>query len=107
MRFLDVTDATFDEAVLASDVPVIAHFTAPWCEPCKAVAEHLAELADGYGDQVRLAQIDIDANLIVPSRYDVLSLPTVILFVHGEPRNTIAGAQPRRRYQAALAPHLV
>jgi thioredoxin 1 len=104
--FLDVTDTTFPGAVLDSEVPVIAHFTAPGCRPCKAIEPHLVAIADDYGDRVRLVRVDIDANLDTPGRYGVLSIPTVILFAAGEPRETLVGAHPRTRYEDAFASHL-
>ncbi|HEY7380048.1 MAG TPA: thioredoxin domain-containing protein [Gaiella sp.] len=106
MAFLDVTDETFDEEVLASEVPVLAHFTAPWCHPCKTVEARLVELESAAAGRVRLVRLDIDADLGVPSRYGVLTIPTVIVFADGEPHERIVGLQPRRRYQAVLDRHL-
>ena len=106
MAFLDVTDATFEEIVLSSEVAVVAHFTAPWCGPCTTVEAHLLEVARDDGARLRLVRVDIDANLDVPSRYGVLSIPTVIVFQGSEERERIVGAQPRRRYAAALAAYL-
>jgi thioredoxin 1 len=98
---VDVTDQTFDDVVGAAEVPVILEFTAPWCRPCHALEPYLRELEETHAGRVRVARIDIDASLGVPSRYGVLSLPTVIVFVHGEPVETIHGLQPRRRYAEA------
>lgn len=106
MAFLDVTDATFEEVVLACEIAVVAHFTAPWCGPCTTVEAHLLELAHDDGARLRLVRLDIDANLDVPSRYGVLSIPTVIVFHGSEERERVVGAQPRRRYVAALAAYL-
>lgn len=102
-----VTDATFEEEVLRSSLPVIVDFTAPWCRPCRAIEPLLEELAVEHAGLVKLVAIDVDANLAVPSRYDVLSLPTVIVFVGGEPQATLHGANPKRRYAEAVAPFLV
>ena len=102
---LDVTDATFATEVLESDLPVLVEFTAPWCRPCKAIEPALAEIADGSGGRLRLVKLDIDANLRTPSRYGVLSVPTVILFQDGEPRETLVGAQGKGRYERAFAPY--
>ncbi len=99
---LDVTDATFASEVLASDVPVLVEFTAPWCRPCKAIEPYLVDLGREHEGRLRLARLDIDRNLGVPARYGVLSLPTVIVFAAGEPVETIHGAQPRRRYADAV-----
>jgi thioredoxin 1 len=99
----DVTDATFEAEVLASDLPVLVEFTAPWCRPCKAIEPLLVEIGREHEGRLRLARLDIDVNLGVPSRFGVLSLPTVILFASGEPVEVIHGAQPRRRYAEAVA----
>jgi thioredoxin 1 len=104
---LEVTDATFAEEVLASPVAVIVDFWAPWCKPCEAIEPHLRAIASESEGRVRLVRMNVDANLGVPSRYGVLSLPTVILFADGKARETIYGAHPRARYESAFAPHLV
>jgi thioredoxin 1 len=100
---VDVTDRTFDEVVLAADVPVVVEFTAPWCRPCRAIEPYLHQLEEAHAGRVRVARIDVDTNLGIPSRYGVLSLPTVIVFAGGEPAETIHGAQPQRRYEEAAA----
>ena len=102
----EVTDATFDGEVLQSGVAVIVEFGAPWCRPCKAIEPALAEIADGSGGRLRLVRLDIDTNLRTPSRYGVLSVPTVILFQGGEPRETLVGAQGKSRYERAFAPYV-
>ena len=102
----EVTDETFAGEVLASPVPVIVDFWAPWCKPCDAIEPYLVGIAEEHGDRVRLVRMNVDANLAVPPRYGVLSLPTVILFSEGEPRETIHGAHSRARYQRAFVPFL-
>jgi thioredoxin 1 len=93
----DVTDATFAAEVLQAPEPVLVEFGAPWCKPCEAIEPILEALAAEH--RVRVVRVDIDANLGVPSRYGVLSLPTVILFEGGEPRATVLGAQSRARFE--------
>ncbi len=100
---LDVTDATFADEVLASPLPVIVDFWAPWCKPCDAIEPHLRGIAEEHAGRIRLVRMDVDENLGVPSRYGVLSLPTVILFVAGEPRVTLHGAYPRGQFEHAFA----
>jgi thioredoxin 1 len=102
----EVTDATFADEVLASPVPVIVDFWAPWCRPCDAIEPHLVAIAEELGDRVRLVKMDVDANLGVPPSYDVLSLPTVILFRGGEVRATVYGTHSREHYETAFAPHV-
>jgi thioredoxin len=98
-----VTDETFADEVLASEQPVIVDFWAPWCRPCKAIEPALVELTEAADDRVRLVKLDIDVNLGTPSRYGVLSIPTVILFAGGEPRATVVGATSRRGFEKAFA----
>ena|ERR671911_2010129 len=102
----EVTDATFADEVLASTVPVIVDFWAPWCKPCEAIEPHLRGIAGDEPNRVRLVRMNIDENLAVPSRYGVLSLPTVMLFLGGEARVTVHGAQSRDRYEKSFAPIL-
>jgi len=102
----EITDATFDELVLTSDVPVVVEFGAPWCRPCKAIEPALEQIAEAAGGRLRLVKLDIDANLRTPSRYGVLSVPTVILFEGGEARETILGAQSKGAFERAFAPYL-
>jgi thioredoxin 1 len=100
----EVTDETFADEVLASPEPVIVDFWAPWCKPCDAIEPHLRGISTERG--VRLVRMNVDENLGVPSRYGVLSLPTVVLFSGGEPQVTIHGAHSRAHYEARFAPVL-
>ena len=97
------TDESFARDVLEADVPVLVDFTAPWCRPCRAIEPILDGLAAEHESRLRVVRLDVDANLRTPSRYGVLSLPTVIVFVAGEPVETILGAQSRRRYAESVA----
>ena len=98
----EVTDDTFADEVLASPVPVIVDFWAPWCKPCEAVEPHLRGIAEEHGDRVRLVRMNVDESLAVSGRYGVLSLPTVMLFSGGDARTTIFGARAREHYEHAL-----
>ena len=98
-----VSDASFDGDILKSEVPVLVDFWAPWCGPCRAVEPVLQQLEEAHRDRVTFARLDIDQNLQTASRYDVLSIPTVILFEGGEPRETVVGARPRSHYEQAWA----
>ncbi len=100
----EVTDGTFSVEVLASAEPVIVDFWAPWCKPCDAIEPHLVAIAAAR--DIRLVKLNVDESIAVPSRYGVLSLPTVILFAGGEPRATVYGAQSHAHYERAFAAHL-
>lgn len=97
-----VTDATFADDVLASELPVVVDFWAPWCRPCEAIEQHLSTLAEEWAGRARFVRLNIDENLVAPGRYGVLSIPTVMLFTAGESRETIVGAHPRSRYERLL-----
>jgi len=100
---LELRDDTFDREVLEAEGPVVVDFWAPWCGPCRVVEPILLQLEEAHGPRVKFAKLDIDENLRTASRYDVLSIPTTILFEGGEPRETVIGARPRSYYEQAWA----
>ncbi len=100
----EVTDTSFEQEVLGAEGCVIVDFWAPWCKPCEAIAPVLEALAAEHG--LGLVRLNIDEHVGVPSRYGVLSLPTVILFESGEPRATVVGARPRKHFEQAFEPWL-
>jgi thioredoxin 1 len=99
----EITDETFEAEVLQAERPVVIDFWAPWCGPCKAVEPVLADLADQHEGRVDFVKLNIDENPVVASRYDVLAIPTAILFEGGEARETVVGARPRSHYENAWA----
>jgi thioredoxin len=102
---VDTVDAaSFEREVLASPVPVMVDFWAPWCRPCDAIEPHLVDIAREWDGRVKLVRVNVDEEAGLSSRYGVLSLPTVILFAGGEPKATVYGAQPRARYERAFSP---
>jgi len=97
-----VTDATWTDEVLTSDVPVLVDFWADWCGPCHRLRPTLETLAGEWSGRVRVVSLDIDANPNVARDYGILSAPTLMLFRDGEPVRTVVGAQPKARILAAL-----
>jgi thioredoxin 1 len=90
-----VTDTSFADDVLTSDKPVLVDFWATWCGPCKMVAPVLEEIAAEHKDKLTVAKLDIDENPHTARDYQVMSIPTLILFQGGKPVKQIVGAKPK------------
>ncbi len=101
----DVTDANFQAEVLEAGVPVLVDFWAPWCGPCRIVAPHLEEL-NAERDDLRVVKLNVDDNPQTAARYNVMSIPTLLLFKNGQVAHQIIGALPKNRLVQELGPAL-
>ena len=103
---LALTDQTFDEEIKSAAEPVLVDFWAEWCGPCKMVAPILDEIAADNQGKVKIAKVNIDENLELARRFDVMSIPTMILFKEGEPQVRIVGAKGKGQLLQELHPYL-
>jgi len=101
----DVTDANFQAEVLESDTPVLVDFWAPWCGPCRVIAPHLEELA-AEKPELRIVKLNVDENPATAAQYNVMSIPTLLLFKHGQVAKQIVGALPKKRLEEEIEPVL-
>jgi thioredoxin 1 len=101
----EVTDSNFQAEVLEADKPVLVDFWAPWCGPCRIVAPHLEELASERED-ITIVKLNTDDNPHTAAQYNVMSIPTLLLFKHGEVAHQIIGALPKQRLLQELEPAL-
>jgi thioredoxin 1 len=103
---ITVADDTFDETVALSDVPVVVDFWAEWCGPCKMVAPILDEIAGDHSGRLKVVKLNVDDNPRTAQRFQVMSIPTLLLFKNGEPRSRIVGARSKAQILSEIEPLL-
>ena len=101
----EVTDANFQAEVIESETPVLVDFWAPWCGPCRVIAPSLEEINEEQ-DNLRVVKLNVDDNQQTAAKYDVMSIPTLIVFKNGEVATKIIGALPKKRLVQELEPAL-
>jgi thioredoxin 1 len=97
-----VTDADFEKEVVQSNVPVLIDFWAPWCGPCKAMLPIMEELEKQYEGKVKIVKMNVDENSTVPGNFNVMSIPTFIIFKGGKPASQFVGARSKGDMQKEL-----
>jgi thioredoxin 1 len=102
---IEVTDANFQAEVIEAEGPVLVDFWAPWCGPCRVVAPVLEEINNERED-LRIVKLNVDENQQTAANFEVLSIPTLILFKGGAPVKKVIGAYPKRRLEQELEPAL-
>jgi len=100
---VEVSDATFQNEVETSDTPVVVDFWAPWCGPCRVMDPILDELAEQHQGKVKFTKMNVDDNPDTAARFEILSIPTVMVFESGDVQKKLSGAVPRRRLEDELS----
>lgn len=101
-----VNENNFAAEVLEAPQPVVVDFTAVWCGPCKMLEPVVKELAGQWDGKARVVKLDVDNNASIAMQYQVMGVPTLMLFVNGEPKERLTGYQPKNRIEKKFAPYL-
>ena len=101
-----VTDDSFDQEVLQSELPTVVDFWAEWCAPCKRIAPILEDIAAEYEGQLKVTKLDVDENPDTTGALGILSIPTLLVFKDGQPVERIVGYMPKERLMDKIKPHM-
>jgi thioredoxin 1 len=102
----EVSGDTFQDEVLSAEKPVLVDFSAVWCGPCKMLDPIVEQLANEWSGQIKVVKLDVDDNPNIAMQYQVMGVPTLMLFIDGETRERLTGYQPKDRITSKIKPHL-
>ena len=102
----EINEALFEAEVVKASLPVLVDFWAPWCVPCKMIAPVLQELAEENGNRLKVVKVNVDENPDLASRFDVMGIPTMILFKDGEVVDSFSGAMSKQALTDKVTPHI-
>ena len=102
----EINDETFELKVLQAELPVLVDFGAEWCHPCKQLDPIVEELAEEWGGKIKVFKLDVDSNVNTTMNYGVMGVPSLILFINGEPVERMTGLVPKKRILEAVESHL-
>lgn len=99
---LEFTDANFEQEVIKSDIPVLIDFWATWCMPCLKIAPIIEELSSEYQGKMKFGKLNVEENQLVPQKYGIRSIPTLLIFKNGQVFTQIVGLQPKRNLEEKI-----
>ncbi|HCX63929.1 MAG TPA: thioredoxin [Eubacteriaceae bacterium] len=102
----EVMDMNFEEEVLKNDTPVLVDFWAPWCGPCKMVAPVMEQLHEEYDGKLKVVKVNVDENPEISQALQITSIPAIVLFSEGQPKDAVVGFRPKEAFDQMLAKHL-
>ena len=105
-NIVNVTDSSFEQEVLKSEVPVLVDFWAEWCGPCRMVSPTVEAIAKDYSGKIRVAKVNVDENSQTPNRYGIRGIPALLLFKDGEVKEQLVGNLPRDNIEKAIQKHV-
>jgi len=103
---INVSDDTFEEEVIKSEIPVLLDFWAVWCGPCQIIVPSLESIAQSHKGRLKVAKLNVDESPLTPSKFAVMSIPTLLLFKGGEVKETLVGALPQNKIEEVINKHI-